>query len=140
MTESNHCNRILITGVAGVVGRILFNYLTEKSSNKYQVFGIDRHKNVSTRYEKQNPENLPIETIPPLSDEHFFQCDITDKQKLFELIEQLQIDTIIHLAAILEDHPDKDHLYRINIQGAQNVFEASSLFTLSIFLTINLFY
>lgn len=120
MNETN-MDRILITGVSGVVGRILFNHLIEK----YQVFGIDQHKNISTRYQKQNTENLPVETILPIRDECFFECDITDKQKLFEIVQRLNINIIIHLAAILEDHPDKDRLYRINVQGTKNIFETN---------------
>jgi nucleoside-diphosphate-sugar epimerase len=114
--------RILITGVSGLVGRVLFNHLTKTYPNKYEVFGLDQHTNISSRYERHDKH--PLETIPPISFDKFFECDITDRKKLFEIIQQQKIDIIIHLAAILEFHPDIDKMTNVNINGAKNIFEA----------------
>jgi nucleoside-diphosphate-sugar epimerase len=112
--------RILITGVSGLIGRILFNYLTKTYPDKYEIFGLDQHLNISSRYQK----NDEIERIYPIALDKFFQCDITDRMKLFQIIEQQQIQIIIHLAAVLENHPDLDKISHVNIQGTKNIFEA----------------
>jgi len=124
MESSSNEERILITGVSGLIGRILFNYLTETYPTKYQVFGLDQHMNISQRYQDRNNENLQIKTILPIPSEKFFQCDITDRMKFYQIIQEQKIDIIIHLAAILETHPDKDKLLHVNIEGTKNVFEA----------------
>lgn len=111
--------RILITGVSGLIGRILFNHLTDHHSNQYEVFGLDQHTHISSRYANQS-----IESTYPLSQEKFFQCDITDRDKLHQFIANEHIEIIIHLAAVLETHPDLDYIYHVNIQGTKNVFEA----------------
>jgi nucleoside-diphosphate-sugar epimerase len=116
--------RILITGVSGLIGRILFNYLTEKYPNKYQVFGLDRHTNISSRYQVENNKDLQVETTLPLSTDKFFQCDVTDRIKLHQIIEEQKIDIIIHLAAVLENDPDHQKILHVNIEGTKNVFEA----------------
>ncbi len=117
----NH-QRILITGVSGLVGGILFNHLTKTYPDKYEVFGLDQHTNISSRYDGNN-KHL-VETISPIPLEKFFECDITDRKKLFEIIQQQKIDIIIHLAAILEFHPDIDKMTNVNINGAKNIFES----------------
>ncbi len=107
-----------------MIGRILFNYLTKTYTDKYQIFGLDQHLNISSRYQTDNEKNHQVETIYPLALDKFFQCDITDRIKLFQIIEEQQIEIIIHLAAVLENHPDPDTISRVNIQGTKNVFEA----------------
>jgi nucleoside-diphosphate-sugar epimerase len=129
MTEINieqfsNQQRILITGVSGLIGRILFNYLTKTYPTKYEVFGLDQHMNISWQYQEKNDENLQLAPILPLSLDKFFQCDITDRTKLYQIIQEQQIDIIIHLAALLESHPDIEEISRINIEGTKNVFEA----------------
>jgi nucleoside-diphosphate-sugar epimerase len=125
MSEINsNKQRILITGVSGLIGRILFNYFTKTYPDKYETFGLDQHMNISSRYETNNEKNSEIETNYPLALDKFFQCDITDRIKFFEIIEEQKIEIIIHLAAVLEKHPDLDKISRVNIQGTKNVFEA----------------
>ena len=116
--------RILITGVSGLIGRILFNYLIKTYPNKYQVFGVDQHKDISSQYQSKNYDSHQVETTYPLPVDKFFQCDIMDRTKLHQIIEQLKVDIIIHLAAVLEKDPDLEKITRVNIQGTKNVFEA----------------
>jgi len=124
-TESTlNQQRILITGVSGLIGTFLFNYLTETYPNKYQVFGLDRHTNISPRYQAANKNDLQVKTILPLSKDKFFQCDVTDRIKLHQIIAEQKIDVIIHLAAVLEDDPDHQKILRVNVEGTKNVFEA----------------
>jgi len=122
--SSSNQEQILITGVSGLIGRILFKYLTETYPNKYQVFGLDRHANISSRYQPENNKDLQVETIPPLSTHKFFQCDVTDRIKLHRIIQEQKIDIIIHLAAVLENDPDHQKILHVNIEGTKNVFEA----------------
>jgi nucleoside-diphosphate-sugar epimerase len=126
--NNNSCSnqqRILITGASGLVGRVLFHYLMKTYPTKYQVFGLDQHTNVSTRY-KPNEAHL-VEAIKPIPSDKFFQCDITDRTKLFQIIEEQKIDFIIHLAAVLEMHPDIQKISDVNINGTKNIFEARQL-------------
>jgi nucleoside-diphosphate-sugar epimerase len=80
---------------------------------------------VSTRY-KPNETHL-VEAIKPIPSDKFFQCDITDRTKLFQIIEEQKIDFIIHLAAVLEMHPDIQKISDVNINGTKNIFEARQL-------------
>lgn len=127
LEASSAQQRILITGVSGLVGRILFNYLTEKYPMKYQVFGLDQHTNVSTRYQSNTCDNLKIKSISPIASEKFFQCDVTDRTKLHQIVKDQNIEIIIHLAAVLENHSDIERISCVNIEGTRNVFEACLL-------------
>ena len=115
--------RILITGVSGLVGRILFNYLL--NCEEYDVFGLDQHMNVSPRYASYSEKIIEeMEKKYPLKRERFLQCDITDRIEVHRMIEEQRIQIIIHLAAVLESHPDLHRISYVNIQGTKNIFEA----------------
>ncbi|CAF0983374.1 unnamed protein product [Rotaria sordida] len=105
---------------AGLIGRILFNYLT----TKYQVFGLDQHTNISPKYQLEYRDPIKAKPILPLSLDKFFQYDITDRIKLHKIIQEQKIETIIHLEAIGETDPDIEKISRVNIEGTKNVFEA----------------
>jgi nucleoside-diphosphate-sugar epimerase len=123
MASSTSRRRVLITGVCGLVGRVFFDYLTKTHPTKYEVFGIDLHLNVSSRYRSQNNnDSLKSQWSPP--EHRFFQCDVTDRIKFHRIIEEQQIEMIVHLAAVLEDDPDVDKITRVNIEGTRNAFEA----------------
>jgi nucleoside-diphosphate-sugar epimerase len=61
--------------------------------------------------------------------------DVTDLQRLQEVIEQYQIDTIYHLAGLLsvkgEQHPDL--CWDVNINGLRNVLEVAKSYQLKVF-------
>jgi len=119
--------RILITGVSGLVGRVLSNYLRTTYPTKYQVFGVDQHMNISTRYQAVHSDDLSSKKMLPVSVDKFFECDITDRTRLHQIIKEQRIQNIIHLAAVLESHPNLETISRVNIEGARNVFEARKL-------------
>lgn len=121
---TSHKQKLLITGASGLIGRLLSDHLTKTHPTKYEVFGLDQHMNLSLRYQIKNHENLKEKIIPCLPLDRFFQCDITDRMKLHKIIEEQNIDIIIHLAAVLEDHPDHEKILHVNIDGTKNVFEA----------------
>ncbi|CAF1209756.1 unnamed protein product [Rotaria sordida] len=104
LESSSYQQRILITGISGLIGNILFNYLMKKYSTKYEIFGLDQHLNMSI--------------------DKFFQCDVTDRIKLHKIIEEQKINIIIHLAAQLENYPDIEMISHVNIDGTKNIFEA----------------
>ncbi|CAF1037191.1 unnamed protein product [Rotaria sordida] len=104
LESSSYQQRILITGISGLIRNILFNYLIKKYSTKYEIFGLDQHLNMSI--------------------DKFFQCDVTDRIKLHKIIEEQKINIIIHLAALLENYPDIEMISHVNIDGTKNIFEA----------------
>ena len=122
--SSSDKQRILITGVSGLIERILFNHLIRTYPDKYEVLGLDQHTDISLRYRSKNHDSHEVEAKYPLPLDKFFQCDITDRTKLHQIIDQQKIDVIIHLAAILENHSDLEKISRVNIQGTKNVFKA----------------
>jgi UDP-N-acetylglucosamine 4-epimerase len=102
--------RIVITGAAGFIGSHLCAYFLQK---QYKVTGID---NFLTGY-RENIQNLL-----PYQDFIFAECDITDFQKIEDIIQEG--DIVLHHAALgsvprsIED-PLKTHLN--NATGFLNV-------------------
>jgi nucleoside-diphosphate-sugar epimerase len=125
---SSDQQRILVTGVSGLIGQVIFNYLTKTYPTKYQVFGLDQHMKPSSRYQLETNDDSNFEPTLNLPSDRFFQCDITDRTKLHHFIEEQKIEIIIHLAAVLENHPDIEKISRVNIDGAKNVFEARQFY------------
>jgi nucleoside-diphosphate-sugar epimerase len=73
---------ILITGVSGLIGRLLFRHLPENYPEKYHIIGLDKHLNLSPRYYLENRENVHDEKLLSFPADRFFQCDITDRDGL----------------------------------------------------------
>ena len=80
--------KILVIGINGMAGHVIFKYLQEKNTNK--VFGLAR-----------NIE--PTESI--------FNLDVSDTVELIKIINSYNFDFIINCVGILnkdaEDHPEK---------------------------------
>lgn len=80
--------KILVIGIKGMAGHVIYNYLNKYK--KYEVFGIAR--NIS----ETNKE---------------FLLDVSDTDKLTEIVENHQFDFVINCIGILnkdaEDHPSK---------------------------------
>ena len=93
-------SRVLITGAGGYIGRLLGERLAEG----HTVLGLD----------VRVPPGLP------------FDCregDIRDPA-LGELLREQRIDTVVHLAAVLEDSGDRARDYDIDVNGTRNVLDA----------------
>ncbi|MGA2912019.1 MAG: GDP-mannose 4,6-dehydratase [Methanoregula sp.] len=81
--------KILITGISGFVGGHFVHYLTTHH-NDLEIHGISRSK----------PAWDFIPGMPELSNNsHFHQADLMDITKIKSLIEEIQPDYIVHLAA-----------------------------------------
>lgn len=104
-------SRILITGGAGFIGSAV---IQELQKFNHEIFVID---NLS--FGNRN--------FVDIDDDHFFEADILDRQKMFEIVELTQPEWVIHLAAIhfipyCNKHP---HLASdINIRGSINIWDA----------------
>lgn len=102
----------LITGIAGFTGHYLANDL---QSLGYQVVGLDHTHGMEIG-------NAPLQDAGAIS---IYRCDLLDKANLVQVIQQVQPDVVVHLAAIaFVAHGDVDAIYRINVVGTRNLLEA----------------
>jgi nucleoside-diphosphate-sugar epimerase len=95
-------NKVLITGINGFTGKYLSNHFR---SQGYEVFGIVNNKKISEK--------------------NIFSCNLLEKEKLSQIITELQPNIVIHLAAIsFVGHPNIEDFYNVNVIGTQNLLEA----------------
>lgn len=93
--------KVFITGITGFTGKHLEKHL---SSQGFVVFGTTMTK--------------------PKANNHYF-CDILNKQSLFETLNKVKPDYIIHLAAIsFVASKNLQKMYEVNIFGTLNLIEA----------------
>lgn len=102
---------ILVTGALGQIGSELTLALRNKYGNE-NVIATDVRDTCNKALEGTGP---------------FFQLDVTNYEKIEQLIRQYNIDTIFHLAAILSATGEKDPMlcWNINMNGTINVLEAA---------------
>jgi len=104
--------KILITGGAGFIGSAIIKHFQE---NGHEIFVID---NLS----------LGNRDFIDVADNNFFQEDILDREKMFEILSAVKPHWVIHLAAIhfipyCNQHPFESA--NINIQGTTNILDAA---------------
>ncbi len=109
--SSRPMRNILVTGACGQIGSELTMALRERYGNEHVVAAGHR-----------TPPPDDVRDSGP-----FVYLDVTDRQALEEVVEQFQIDTIFHLAAVLsavgEQKPDV--AWRVNMNGLYNVLEVA---------------
>ncbi|WP_237173391.1 GDP-mannose 4,6-dehydratase [Paracandidimonas lactea] len=94
---------VLITGIHGFTGRYM---AAEMKSNGYRVVGIGSRPN---------------------RDVDYYQADLTDRARVYEVLEAIRPNVIIHLAAVaFVAHGDADAFYRVNLLGTRNLLEAAA--------------
>ena len=93
----------LITGLHGFTGR----YLAEELRGAgYSIVGIGQEKSDYA----QSP---------------YFQCDLSDRQRMLDTVHSIAPDVVVHLAGIaFAAHGSADEIYRTNIVGTRNLLEA----------------
>jgi nucleoside-diphosphate-sugar epimerase len=97
-------SRLLITGVNGLIGKILSGAL----QNAYEVYGIDVHG--------------------PFSD-RIFQADISEYDELAKVFERIgPVSFLVHLAGQASTTASWDAVLKANIIGTRNVYEAARAF------------
>src|SRR5699024_2351482 len=92
--------RILITGAAGYIGKMLLR----KLGRNHPVYGLDIRDDLT--------HNPPIHA-----------GDIRDPE-LHTLLKSLEITHVVHLASVLESSGDPARDYDIDVNGTRNVIEA----------------
>ncbi len=113
---------ILITGGCGFIGTNFIRYLLEESDFKGRIINIDSLTYAGT------PENLS-DIRERFSDRYLFvRGDICDREQVFTLFDEHDIDAVCHFAA--ESHVDRsivgpDAFIRTNIMGTFNLLEAA---------------
>jgi nucleoside-diphosphate-sugar epimerase len=99
--------RILITGVAGFTGRHVAAELTDAGHTIAGLVHPGGHAE------------------PPVPGVEIHIADLLDRDRLGSTVAALDVDAVVHLAAISFVAPgDADELYRANIVGTRNLLEA----------------
>ncbi len=96
---------VLVTGASGCSGKGVLQYLTSRG---YQDF-------------KALVRKLPEEPVPSVD---YVTGDITDEQRMVEILKENGIDHIWHLAAAVHRSVKKDQFFTINAYGTQKLLEA----------------
>ncbi len=112
--------KVLITGSLGQIGTELVPFLREKYGTTNVV--------ASGRRKKDGYENV-TESGP------FELLDITDRERLAEIIDKHKIDTVYHLASLLSATGEEDPqaLWAVNTDGLINVLEIARNYSCAIF-------
>ncbi|WP_323710748.1 L-threonine 3-dehydrogenase [Mammaliicoccus lentus] len=111
--------KVIITGALGQIGTELVIKLREKFGND-QVLATDIKR----------PESDSVILNGP-----FEILDVTDKDRLFELVETFKADTIMHMAALLSVTAEKNPLFawNLNMGGLVNALEAAREYNMQFF-------
>lgn len=104
--------KVFVTGVGGQLGHDVVNNI---ASRGYDVVGSDIHSNYSSGADGSAP---------------YVQLDITCKNAVQKVIEEIEPDAIIHCAAWTNvdgaEDPEKwDIVHKINVEGTQNIVDAA---------------
>ncbi|MEB5686768.1 L-threonine 3-dehydrogenase [Mammaliicoccus lentus] len=111
--------KVIITGALGQIGTELVIKLREKFGND-QVLATDIKR----------PESDSVILNGP-----FEILDVTNKDRLFELVETFKADTIMHMAALLSATAEKNPLFawNLNMGGLVNALEAAREYNMQFF-------
>lgn len=105
--------RVLITGVSGFIGSHLAEHLLEGN--------IEVHGTIHANADKENIQNIK-------DDLERYECDIRDRSRVEEIIEEVEPDTIFHLAAqayLIPSWENPVHTMNVNVNGTINLLESA---------------
>lgn len=108
--------RALITGMGGFTGHYLARQLADAG---YQVFGTVNHAGAGMA--------APAVTAaaPSVDEAATFLVNVCDRQAIDAMLDQVQPDVVVHLAAIsYVPHSDADQIYQVNLLGTRNLLAA----------------
>ena len=102
---------VLVTGAAGYVGRLVVEALA------------------SDRQEVRTIVATDVRDVPKaqrLAGVTYERLDITDRERLRELLEANGVDTLVHLAAVVTPRPGdtREMQYAVDVEGTENVLAA----------------
>lgn len=108
--------RILVTGVCGQLGHDVVNNAAKRG---YEVIGSDIQ-----------PVYSGVADGSPVTEAAYVQLDITDKDAVTSVIEEIKPDAVIHCAAwtavdAAEDEENKEKVHKINALGTRYIAEAA---------------
>ena len=108
--------RIFVTGVCGQLGHDVAN---EAMGRGYEVFGSDIQMTYSGIADGSAVTQAP-----------YVMLDITDREDVFSIIEEIRPDTIIHCAAwtdvdAAEEEANREKVHKINAEGTRFIAEAA---------------
>lgn len=108
---------ILVTGVCGQLGHDVMNEIHKRG---YEGIGSD----IMPEYSGIKDGNA-VTTMP------YVKLDITDRDAVFETVNNIKPDVIVHCAAwtavdAAESSENRDSVHKINVEGTQNLAEAAS--------------
>ena len=83
MNSNSKSKKILITGVNGYIGSILFLYLKKN----YDVYGLDHNYSLSQKYFKNYSKKI-------------IKCDLKNKKLIAKVLKKIEPNLIIHLAGL----------------------------------------
>lgn len=98
--------RVLVTGGAGFLGSNVAAALARRADVELVIAGDVREPSVL-------PEGV-----------QFARCDVTDATSIAPLLREYGIDTVVHLAAIVNPGRDVSLEYRVDVEGSANVLAA----------------
>ncbi len=98
--------RILVTGANGCTGRGVLQYLVSKGYT--DVFGMVR----------KDPKDK-------ISNINYVVGDLTDKNSIFKVLRENEIESIWHIAAAVHRHVRKKDFARVNFEGTNNLIQAA---------------
>ncbi|GCD79579.1 dTDP-glucose 4,6-dehydratase [Schleiferia thermophila] len=110
--------KIIITGGAGFIGSHVVRRFVTKYP-QYQIYNLDALTYAGNLENLRDVENFPNYT--------FIKADITDADKMYEIISEIDPDGVIHLAA--ESHVDRSindplAFVKTNVIGTVNLLNA----------------
>ena len=113
--------KVLVTGAAGFVGSHVFRSLRELG---FEVYGVD---DFSTYYSVQY-KDLRLKSLGITKGRDVLECNISDYEKIDQLVSSIKPEYIIHLAAqagVRLSLKDSSSYISANVAGFQNITRSS---------------